>query len=199
MTATVLLAAALPCIAGQLPSSALGNDSAQLPSPVTASVLPETLTAVDRSLLLATDIQHMARAAAAASATDPQQSRIRTLLHRALALLGTPYRWGGETPETGFDCSGLVGYVFQDTLGIDLPRVSRDMAEAGTAIDDRDAITAGDLVFFGHGGRVDHVGIYVGQGRFVHAPRTGRNVTVSSMDSGYWDNKFMQARRVRGI
>lgn len=175
----------------------MGNDSAQLPAPATRTLLPDAMTAPDRNLLLATDINAMAAAASAADATDPQHSRIKTLLHSALALLGTPYQWGGESPASGFDCSGLVGYVFRKTLGIDLPRVSRDMAKAGQAVDDRDAISAGDLVFFGRGGRVDHVGIYVGQGRFVHAPRTGRDVTVSSMDSGYWNNKFMQARRVQ--
>ena len=121
--------------------------------------------------------------------------RIKTVLQRAFTLLGTPYRWGGSSPEAGFDCSGLVGYVFR-TIGIDLPRVSRSMANEGTAVSDRTALAEGDLVFFGKRGRVDHVGIYLGEGKFVHAPRTGRDVTVSSMDSGYWSQKYMQARRL---
>jgi cell wall-associated NlpC family hydrolase len=130
-----------------------------------------------------------------AQATPSTSARIRTVLQRAFTLLGTPYRWGGTSPEGGFDCSGLVGYVFR-TIGIDLPRVSRSMANEGTAVTDRTALTEGDLVFFGKRGRVDHVGIYIGQGMFVHAPRTGRDVTVSSLDSGYWSNKYLQARRL---
>ena len=125
-------------------------------------------------------------------------SRIQNLLQHALALLGTPYRWGG-TGTDGFDCSGLVGYVFRSALGIELPRVSREMATSGQLVSDRASLSPGDLVFFGHRGHVSHVGIYVGEGRFLHAPRTGRDVTVSSLDSGYWGDKFMEARRVAGI
>jgi len=130
-----------------------------------------------------------------AQAAPSTSSRIKTVLQRAFTLLGTPYRWGGTSPEGGFDCSGLVGYVFR-TIGIDLPRVSRSMANEGTAVVDRTSLTEGDLVFFGKRGRVDHVGIYIGQGKFVHAPRTGRDVTVSSLDSGYWSQKYLQARRL---
>jgi cell wall-associated NlpC family hydrolase len=120
------------------------------------------------------------------------------VLARAFALLGTPYRWGGTSTE-GFDCSGLVGYVFRNALGIELPRVSRDMAQTGTQVE-RSQLTAGDLVFFStHSSGVDHVGIYVGDGKFLHAPRTGRDVTVSNLDTGYWNAKFIQARRVAGI
>lgn len=128
----------------------------------------------------------------------PQQTlstRIQGVLSKAMALLGTPYRWGGASPDGGFDCSGLVGYVFRTAIGVDLPRVSRQMATAGEAVD-RGAIVPGDLVFFGRRGKVDHVGIYVGEGRFLHAPRTGRDVTVSSLDTGYWAGKFLSARRV---
>ena len=128
--------------------------------------------------------------------TAPSTSaRIKTVLQRAFALLGTPYRWGGTSPERGFDCSGLVGYVFR-TIGVELPRVSRAMANEGTAVADRNALSEGDLVFFGKRGRVDHVGIYIGEGKFLHAPRTGRDVTVSSLSTGYWSQKYLQARRV---
>ena len=120
------------------------------------------------------------------------------MLKRALALMGTPYRWGGTSPDSGFDCSGLVGYVFRTALGIELPRVSREMATKADAqlIKDRDELQQGDLVFFGRKGRVNHVGIYVGEGRFVHSPSTGKDVRVDSLVSGYWGGRFMQARRV---
>jgi len=122
--------------------------------------------------------------------------KIKSVLTKALALLGTPYRWGGTDPEKGFDCSGLVGYVFRNALGIELPRVSRDMAKDGELITDRAKLAAGDLVFFGLKGRVNHVGIYVGEGRFVHAPSRGKDVTVSSLEQGYWSGRFLSARRV---
>lgn len=125
------------------------------------------------------------------------EGRIKTMLKRALGLLGTPYRWGGTSPEGGFDCSGLVGYVFRNTLGIELPRISRDMATVGELIRDPKALVEGDLVFFSRRGKhVDHVGIYIGNGQFVHAPRTGKDVEVANMITGYWSQKFFQARRV---
>lgn len=120
--------------------------------------------------------------------------RISNVMKGALTLLGTPYRWGGESTD-GFDCSGLVGYVYRTVLGMDLPRVSRQMANTGEAVD-RSALVPGDLVFFGLRGRVNHVGIYVGDGQFLHAPSRGKDVRVDRMDTGYWGNRFMQARRV---
>ena len=136
-------------------------------------------------------------AAQAPAAEAPKEGRIKGMLKRGLALLGTPYRWGGSTPESGFDCSGLVGYVFRNTLGIELPRISRDMANVGELVRDRDALVEGDLVFFSRkGSRVDHVGIYLGNGQFLHSPRTGKDVEVASLATGYWSQKFLQARRV---
>ena len=130
-----------------------------------------------------------------AASEQTLSARIQGVLSKAMTLLGTPYRWGGATPDGGFDCSGLVGYVFRTAIGLDLPRVSRQMATAGQAVD-RASLVPGDLVFFGRRGKVNHVGIYMGEGRFLHAPRTGRDVTVSSLDDGYWAAKFLSARRV---
>jgi cell wall-associated NlpC family hydrolase len=121
--------------------------------------------------------------------------RIQGVLSKAMTLLGTPYRWGGENPDKGFDCSGLVGYVYRTVLGVDLPRVSRQMATTGQAVE-RTALAPGDLVFFGKRGRVNHVGIYVGEGRFLHAPSRGKDVRVDSLTSSYWSGRYMQGRRV---
>ncbi len=153
-------------------------------------VAPVSLSSPDNAPLVA-------QLAALQQAQDaPTTSvRMKSLLQRAFALLGTPYRWGGTSPDNGFDCSGLVGYVFR-TIGIDLPRVSRAMANEGTPVTDRSALTEGDLVFFGRRGRVDHVGIYIGDGKFLHAPRTGRDVTVSTLTDGYWGQKYLEARRI---
>ena len=190
--------AALPALA-QDSTSSMRDDSAE--AAAARPLVSQSLTLSDRALALATDFNRLMPATAMiGSAAAPMaggNSRIKTVLTRALALLGTPYRWGGTSPEGGFDCSGLVGYVFRSAMGIELPRVSREMANRGQSIE-RTALAEGDLVFFGKAGRVDHVGIYVGEGRFVHAPRTGRDVTVSSMDTGYWSQKFMSARRVHG-
>lgn len=120
--------------------------------------------------------------------------RIQNVLAKAITLLGTPYRWGGESTD-GFDCSGLVGYVYRSVLGMELPRVSRQMVKSGEAVE-RAALAPGDLVFFGLRGRVTHVGIYVGEGRFLHAPSRGKDVRVDSLVSGYWSGRYMQGRRV---
>lgn len=161
---------------------------------------PESMSLSDRALMLASDINRLLVPGSRSASTTqaPATGRAQSVLSRAFALLGTPYRWGGTSTD-GFDCSGLVGYVFRNALGIELPRVSRDMARTGTQVE-RSQLTAGDLVFFStHSGGVDHVGIYVGEGKFLHAPRTGRDVTVSNLDSGYWNSKFVSARRVAGI
>jgi cell wall-associated NlpC family hydrolase len=201
----VLAAAAVPALAQQAPvAGPMSADSADVPA-VRASA-SDTLSFSDRALLLAGDLNRLlvpgvglATRAESESESAQPSTGVKSVLSRALALLGTPYRWGGTTPDAGFDCSGLVGYVFRNALGIELPRVSRDMAKTGRAISDRAQLVAGDLVFFGRKGRVDHVGIYVGEGRFVHAPSKGKDVTVSSMETGYWSGKFMEARRVDGI
>ena len=190
---SILLAAApaLPAFAQQATPATAANAPA---------LMPDAMTLPDRALMLASDINTLlvsGKTAAVAADYQPTDGKVKNVLQRALALLGTPYRWGGTTTD-GFDCSGLVGYVFRTTIGIDLPRVSRDMAHTGKIIE-RSELSPGDLVFFGRRkGRVDHVGIYVGEGNFVHAPRTGREVTVSTLEGGYWGSKFIQARRVAG-
>ncbi len=170
--------------------------------PAGDAMLHGPLTLPGRSVMFAKDIRSIFDASPVAVSVGSQvpaqgEGRIKTMLKRALALLGTPYRWGGTSPEGGFDCSGLVGYVFRNTLGIELPRISRDMATVGELIRDPKALVEGDLVFFSRRGKhVDHVGIYIGNGQFVHAPRTGKDVEVANLITGYWSQKFFQARRV---
>jgi len=114
----------------------------------------------------------------------------------ALSLVGTPYRYGGNTPESGFDCSGLVAYVYREMLDLKLPRTSRDLAAVqGPKIDPK-RLATGDLVFFGSRGTVSHVGIYVGEGRFVHAPSTGGTVRLDSLSGPYWKDHYTGAKRV---
>jgi cell wall-associated NlpC family hydrolase len=187
LLAAVVLGLAFPALAQEaiVPGigleniSAAANAAAEQPATIASAPAKSTANAI-------------------ATAAGKPDSGVQTLLKRALALLGTPYRWGG-TATNGFDCSGLVGYVFKTALGIELPRVSRDMANTGQRVD-RSALTAGDIVFFRvHGKRVDHVGIYVGDGQFLHAPSTGKDVMVSRLDEGYWSGKFMEARRIAGL
>ena len=200
-----LFAGSLPAMAMNpvvLPASAEApaTQAASVQATAKASIAPSTMDlklGAPVSLSSPDNAPLVAQLAALQLAQDaPNTStRIKTVLQRAFALLGTPYRWGGTSPDNGFDCSGLVGYVFR-TIGIDLPRVSRAMASEGTPITDRNALSEGDLVFFGRSGHVDHVGIYVGDGKFLHAPRSGRDVTVSTLTDGYWGQKYMAARRI---
>lgn len=206
---SLLCAAALPAFAQEAASvpaataaSATGTAAmaeTAASSILAAPVVSDAMPMPERAMMFAGDINRLigSRPLAATASEPSTGGRIQSVLKRALALLGTPYRWGGTGTE-GFDCSGLVGYVFRSTLGIELPRVSRDMAKSGEMVE-RAKLSPGDLVFFGRRGRVDHVGIYVGEGQFVHAPRTGRDVTVSRLDTGYWSGKYMEARRVAGI
>lgn len=129
-----------------------------------------------------------------AAPADPAAAN--AVLMRAISLVGTPYRYGGNTPEGGFDCSGLVNYVYRDMLDLRLPRTSHDLAAwQGPRIDPR-RLTAADLVFFGSDGQVSHVGIYVGEGRFVHAPSSGGTVRLDRLDGPYWRDHYSGAKRV---
>ncbi|MCW4453766.1 C40 family peptidase [Flavobacterium sp. MXW15] len=183
-------------------SAATATLAALLPHLATSDTIPlmdrSAMFAGDLSRLLANYDVSQGTVASTELAAINEDGKVQSLLRRAMTLLGTPYRWGGTSPDAGFDCSGLVGYVFRTALGIELPRVSREMARNTDAelIKDRAALAAGDLVFFGRKGRVDHVGIYVGEGRFLHAPSRGKDVRVDTLLSGYWGGKFMQARRM---
>jgi cell wall-associated NlpC family hydrolase len=114
----------------------------------------------------------------------------------ALSLVGTRYAAGGGSPETGFDCSGLVAYVFARSMRLRLPRNTFDLARAGAAVEPGE-LRPGDLVFYNTQRRAfSHVGIYLGESRFVHAPSTGGAVRIEEMDLRYWTQRFDGARRV---
>jgi len=118
------------------------------------------------------------------------------ILFRAIGLVGTPYRYGGNTPESGFDCSGLVGYVFRDVAGVSLPRTAQEISALPAPRVKRKQLDSGDVVLFGDGDRVNHVGIYVGRGRFVHAPNSGGTVRLDVLDAPYWNEHFSGALRI---
>jgi cell wall-associated NlpC family hydrolase len=119
------------------------------------------------------------------------------ILFRAISLVGTPYRYGGNTPQSGFDCSGLVDYVFNDVAGITLPRTAQQISEIDAPRIKRDRLESGDLVFFGSGAHhTSHIGIYVGKGRFVHAPNEGGTVRLDYLDAPYWNEHYSGAVRV---
>jgi cell wall-associated NlpC family hydrolase len=127
----------------------------------------------------------------------PLSSRSNEVLFRAISLVGTPYRYGGNTPQAGFDCSGLVGYVFRDAAGLSLPRSTRELIDIPAPSVQRDSLQPGDLVYFNPaGGRVSHIGIYVGEGRFVHAPSRGGTVRLDALGSEYWSRYFVGAKRI---
>jgi len=138
-----------------------------------------------------------ARSTSGSLPASPQRASEDVLFH-AIGLVGTPYHWGGNTPESGFDCSGLVDYVFRTSAGIDLPRTSRAMSRLDAPrITDTADLAGGDLLFFRtEHHRISHVAIYVGKGRFVHAPNTGGKVRLDKLSNPYWHRHFAFARRV---
>lgn len=120
------------------------------------------------------------------------------LVGHAMGFLGAPYKWGGTSAETGFDCSGLVRAIYEQSVGLLLPRKAEQQAAATQKIEKTD-LQPGDLVFFNTMRRAfSHVGIYVGDGKFIHAPRAGAEVRVESMGLSYWQRRFDGARRVEG-
>ncbi len=143
-------------------------------------------------LLILTGCASTARPVPTAPAT-----RSNDVLMRAIGLVGTPYRYGGNTPVSGFDCSGLVDFVFRDAAGLSLPRSTRELIDLPAPRIDRDDLQSGDLLFFSpDGGRISHIGIYVGEGRFVHAPSQGGTVRLDRLDNPYWRKAYREAKRV---
>lgn len=130
-------------------------------------------------------------------------SRLQVFTHRAsdlalqaMSMLGIRYKYGGNAPENGLDCSGLVRYVFKEVLGRELPRTSEEISRVGKQID-RNELQPGDLVFYNTLRRgFSHVGIYLGDNKFIHSPSAGGQVRIESMDLQYWKQRFNGARRI---
>jgi len=164
------------------------------------ALLAEPTTDVSPLLVAARVPADAAPAAATASpdAAAPETSgkRLRRVLaDLSMSLRHIRYKMGGRDPATGFDCSGFVRYVFRHGAGLDLPMDSASQYRSGNAIA-RENMKTGDLVFFRTSGkRVSHVGIYIGNGRFIHAPSSGKAVSISRMDNSYWAARFVGARR----
>ena len=118
------------------------------------------------------------------------------ILSTSLNYLGTPYKWGGIS-KYGFDCSGFVKFVYSHSAGLNLPRTSKEMSQVGTNIKNTKELMPGDLVFFNtRRFNFSHVGIYLGDNKFIHAPRTGKKVKIEQLDDSYWANRFNGARRI---
>ncbi|MDQ5920066.1 MAG: hypothetical protein QG673_122 [Pseudomonadota bacterium] len=123
------------------------------------------------------------------------QDIIGNMLLQSVSLIGIPYKWGGNTPQQGMDCSGFIRYVFRKSLGITLPRTAAEMAKVGKRVS-IDELEPGDLIFFTfHHSYIDHVGMYIGNNKFIQSPRTGENIQVTELTS-VWRAKINGAKRI---
>ena len=133
-----------------------------------------------------------AAARAIASRLSDEQANDVTLM--AIGLVGTPYRYGGNTPASGFDCSGLIAYVYKERAGVPAPRSVAALVNWGVPVPS-ESVRTGDLAIFVQADRATHAGIYVGEGRFVHAPSTGGEVRLDQLKSKYWAAQQVAFRR----
>ena len=127
------------------------------------------------------------------------QKARETAMNKLMGQLGKPYQWGGTSPHTGFDCSGLVWYAYKDVVKFKIPRTANEMYHLRDAAPvKREALEKGDLVFFriNNRGAADHVGVYLGNGKFIQSPRTGKDIQISALGEDYWQRHYVGARRV---
>lgn len=161
-----------------LPAHATGHTASRV----------ETTVQAGRSNITSTPVLAAKTAEAKASSS---------VLSRAVNSLGVRYRWGGTTPAKGFDCSGLVRYAFNDIDDVELSRTSNEMAREDGKKIARSQLQPGDLLFFNiRSRRVNHVAIYLGNDRFIHAPRGGKTVTIDTLNKPYWNSHYALAKRV---
>ena len=179
------LRAAPSAAAAVPPATALASVDRPGAAPVVAKTGPGPLAAA-------------ARASASQAAAKVWESA-HDVAAFALGLIGVDYRYGGNTPDAGLDCSGLVRYVFQEVTGTTLPRTAKEMSRLGSKVAPAD-LAPGDLVFFNTRRLAfSHVGVYLGDGRFIHAPSAGGEVHVSTLSQQYWKQRFDGARRLVGV
>ncbi|PWC16399.1 C40 family peptidase [Brenneria corticis] len=122
-----------------------------------------------------------------------------TAMNKLMGQMGKPYRWGGASPFTGFDCSGLVYYAYKDVVKIPIPRTANEMYHLRDAAPiNKNELESGDLVFFriNKRGAADHVGVYLGEGKFIQSPRSGADIRISKLSEDYWREHYVGARRV---
>jgi cell wall-associated NlpC family hydrolase len=148
-------------------------------------------------LILALFLQLAACASSPTRQYSASDAQMNDLVIYAMSLSDTPYRYGGRSSGSGFDCSGFVGHVYLHTLGIALPRTSREISGVGKPIR-QDELQPGDLVFYNtlHAS-FSHVGVYIGDGKFVHSPKSGDSVRTEQMQMSYWLARYDGARRIR--
>lgn len=169
-------------------------------------VAPMRISTLTLSLLLGAFLAFPVTASAQETAAVEQEptsgfvdrytTAAQELVNESMNYLGIRYRFGGTSPETGLDCSGLVQAVFRNALGLDLPRTAHEMAGQGDKVS-RQELKPGDLVFFNTMRRAfSHVGIYMGDGRFLHSPSSGGSVRIENMSTQYWAKRFNGARRL---
>jgi cell wall-associated NlpC family hydrolase len=134
-----------------------------------------------------------------AQAVGSWQEKAQEVLINALSLTGIKYKYGGNSPDTGFDCSGFVRYVFHNAANLSLPPTARAISQIGKSVK-RDELQPGDLVFFNTlKSAFSHVGIYIGDNKFVHAPSTGKVVSIESMENSYWAKRYEGGQRLDGL
>ncbi len=157
------------------------------------------VTAPPRTLVATLCCAVLLSAGAGGARAQPAAGLAADLVLSAIGLLGVPYRYGGDLPSSGFDCSGLVRYVARNALGVQLPRQAEEIGRAGIPVSPPELLP-GDLVFFNTLGRpFSHVGLYVGDGRFIHAPAGRGKVRFEDMSQAYWRSRFDGARRLEHL
>ncbi len=190
------LAQASPAAGPPAPDGAV---TAQAPA-TAASTAANAPNALDRFLQQRGWTGPVGEGAEGATGADwltPVRDGAKRMVHAAMGFLGVPYVRGGNTEEQGFDCSGFTRFIFEKSVGLVLPRRADEQARLSSLLTiDREQLKPGDLVFFNTMRRTfSHVGIYMGEGKFIHAPRAGAVVRVEDMRDAYWDKRFTGARR----